>query len=109
MTKPLATLLLAAGLSASAAAPCLAETGHVTRIAISSTSVRTADLDLSTPAGERQLRARVAQAVRQVCRLNDVETGYRSMTRDARACAAKARASADRQIAALLTEEQRGG
>ena len=109
MKKPLATLILAAGLSAMAAMPAQAETGRIKRIAVSSASVTTADLDLGTPEGERKLRARVAKAVREVCRANEVETGHRGMTRDARACLAKARASADRQVAALLSDAQRGG
>jgi UrcA family protein len=102
-------MLLAAGLSACVAAPAFAHVGPAARITVTSASVKTHDLDLSTPSGERELRNRVAKAVRQVCRLTDVETGQRVMSHDARTCLAKARASADRQVAALLSDEQRGG
>lgn len=109
MRKPLATILLAAGLSASVAAPAFAQTSNAPRIAINSASVSVSDLDLSTEHGERKMRNRVAAAVRQVCRVADGETGHRVMSRDARECLAKARASANQQMAALLTDEQRGG
>jgi UrcA family protein len=48
-----------------AAAPALAEPG------IPSVSVRTADFDVTTSAGEQALRNRVARAVRFVCGDND--------------------------------------
>ena len=109
MTKPLAKMLLAAGLSACVAAPTLAHVGPVTRITITSAAVKTSDLDLNTPSGERELRHRVAKAVRHACRITDIETGQRVLSHNARTCLAQARASADRQVAALLNDEQRGG
>jgi UrcA family protein len=109
MTRPLAKILLATGLAACAVAPAYAHVGPIARVSITSVAVKTHDLDLATPAGERELRNRVAKAVRQACRLTDVETGQRVLSHDARVCASKARASADRQVAALLSDEQRGG
>jgi UrcA family protein len=109
MTNPLAKILLAAGLSACVAAPAFANVGPAARITITSAAVKTSDLDLRSPSGERELRHRVAKAVRHACRVTDIETGHRVMSHDARNCLANARASADRQVAALLSDEQRGG
>jgi UrcA family protein len=102
-------MLLVAGLSACAAMPAFAHVGPVTRMTITSAAVKTSDLDLGSPEGERELRQRVAKAVRHACRVTDIETGHRVMSHDARNCLAKARVSADRQVAALLSDEQRGG
>jgi UrcA family protein len=107
--KPLASMLLAVGLSATVATPAFAATTRSDRLTITSVSVSTSDLDLASPEGQRTLQNRVAKAVRGACRVTDFDTGQRLLNRDVRACLAKARASADRQVAALLTDEQRGG
>lgn len=100
-----ATMVLAAlGLAGTAVSPALA--GEVSRMTI---SVPTADLNLSTAAGQRTLDNRIAKAVRTVCRTTSLATGSRVMTQDAKACLAKARSEASRQVAALVSNEQRGG
>lgn len=100
-----ATLALAAlGLAGTAVSPAVA--GEVQRMTI---SVPTSDLDLGTAAGQRTLDNRVAKAVRTVCRTTSLSTGSRVMTQDAKACLAKARSEAARQVAALISNEQRGG
>jgi len=107
--NPLASMLLAAGLSAAVVTPAFAETGRPTKTAITSVAVSTSDLDLDTAEGQRKLQNRVAKAVRDACRVTDVDTGQRLLNRDVRGCLAKARASANQQVAALLADEQRGG
>jgi UrcA family protein len=73
------------------------------------TEINVADLDLGTAAGQRTLDKRIEKAVRQVCRTVSVQTGTRIMDRDAMECLARARADAKQQMAALVSNEQRGG
>ncbi|ASJ89859.1 hypothetical protein CBR61_02165 [Porphyrobacter sp. CACIAM 03H1] len=96
--------LAALGLAGTAVSPAFA--GEVQRMTI---AVPTADLDLGTAAGQRTLDNRVAKAVRTVCRTTSLATGSRVMTQDAKACLAKARSDAARQVATLISNEQRGG
>ena len=109
MKNPLASMLLAAGLSATVVAPAFAENPRSTKISISSVAVSTSDLDLDTTEGQRKLQNRVAKAVREVCRVADLDTGQRLLNRDVRGCLAKARANANQQVAALLADEQQRG
>jgi UrcA family protein len=109
MKNPLASILLAAGLSAAVVTPAFAESARPTKIAVTSVAVNTSDLALDTVEGQRKLQNRVAKAVREVCSVADVDTGQRLLNRDVRGCLARARASANQQVAALLAEEQRGG
>jgi len=109
MKNPLASMLLVAGLSAAVVTPAFAQTPRSTKISVSSVTVSTSDLDLGTAEGQRKLENRVAKAVRDVCRVADVDTGQRLLNRDVRGCLAKARASANQQVAALLADQQRGG
>ena len=71
--------------------------------------VNTSDLDLGTAKGQKALDQRVEKAVRHVCRTTDINTGTRVMSQEARTCLAKARTDAKQQVAALVTEQQRGG
>lgn len=106
--KPLAKTVIhtlaAVGLAAAAVSPTLA--GEMQRMTI---KVQTADLDLATAEGQKTLDQRVAKAVRQVCRTQSHTGGSRVLSMDAAACLAKARADANRQVAILMSNEQRGG
>lgn len=72
-------------------------------------SVSYADINIGTAKGQKILGQRIEKAVRQVCRTTNLDTGTRIMNSDALNCLAKARADAKRQVAALMTNEQRGG
>ena len=52
----------------------------------SSVTVRYADLDLSTVAGQQKLERRIARAASQVCGLDEVTTGSRVPSTEASAC-----------------------
>jgi len=67
------------------------------------------DINLSSAKGVQLLEDRIEKAVRTVCRVDHVQTGSRLVSRDARACLAKARASAHQQMAAITSDRQRGG
>lgn len=107
--KPLAILLAFAGASGAIVGPVHAASGAFADRVVMTATVSTDDLDLQTGEGQRQLEQRVNVAVRQVCRVVDANTGLAKMNRDARACVAKARAGAFRQMAALIEGERRGG
>lgn len=66
--------------------------------------VRTAGIDLTTAAGRALVDAKVRQAARRVCSVDNFERPkYRA---EARACTSRAIAAASQQIAALITEQQ---
>lgn len=109
--KPLAktiTLTLAAlGLAGTAVTPALA--GAIGQPVVKTMTVPTHDLDLGTAKGQRMLDKRVERAVRSVCRTVSLENGSRILSQDATNCLANARADARQQVAALVSDEQRGG
>jgi UrcA family protein len=72
-------------------------------------SVNTAGLDLNTAEGQRLLDERIERAARDVCQVNYVRTGTRIRSTEARECVAKARASAQQQMATIAENQQRGG
>jgi UrcA family protein len=109
LAKTLTHTIAACGLAAAALTPAYAAPTKPGQISTMTIAVPTADLDLGTAEGQRQLDRRVARAVRQACRVNDPKTGTRSLSRDALACLAKARTNARQQVAALVSEERRGG
>jgi UrcA family protein len=104
LAKTLTHSLAAIGLAGAAMTPALAtDMQHKTaRVAVS-------DLDLGTASGQKTLDQRVERAVRSVCRTVSVTTGSRIMDQDAQKCLTKARADARLQVAALISNEQRGG
>ncbi len=79
------------------AAPVLASEARVAKIG-------TAGIDLTTPAGRAQVDARVRQAARSVCRVDDFE--QHKHRAEVRACTNRAIAAASQQIAALVTAQQ---
>jgi len=85
------------------AAPVLAGPEAAPRMEVS-----TAGLDLSSAEGQRILDRRIDRAAREVCQVDRTRVGTRIRSQAARECLAKARASAQRQVA-VIVEEQRGG
>ncbi len=104
LAKPAIHVLSAIGLASAAVTPAFAQ-----EFDRSTASVSYADVDLGTAKGQKILDRRIEKAVRQVCRMTNLDTGTRIMSNDALNCLAKARADAKRQVAALMTNEQRGG
>ncbi|WP_298470816.1 UrcA family protein [uncultured Erythrobacter sp.] len=74
-----------------------------------STSVSFAGLDLETAEGQKILQARIDSAARSVCQVDRIRTGTRLKSSEARDCYAKARASAKRQVATAIADQQFGG
>ncbi len=109
--KPLAKMITSTfatlGVAGLAVTPALAATGGSP--VVKTVSVPTHDLDLGTVKGQRMLDNRVERAVRTVCRSTSLENGSRILSQDAQNCLAKARADARQQVAALVSDEQRGG
>ncbi len=104
LAKTITHALAAASLAGAAISPALA--GNMQSMTI---HVPTADINLGTAKGQKTLDQRVEKAVRQVCRTTSLTTGSRVLSQEARACVAKARSSARQQVAALTSEQQRGG
>lgn len=92
-----------------AATPALAQSpqpGSEQRILSFSVS----DLDLATPKGQKELNWRINRAIRDVCQTGRHATGTRLMSEEAKTCIAKARASAQAQVAQKMAEQgQKGG
>lgn len=98
----LVSALLTAGLIK--AAPALAETPARGEVVVS--HVRTADLDLRSPAGQRQLDQRLANAAREVCGpASDVDLEGKN---DVRKCRVETLARAQVKKASLLAAADRG-
>lgn len=72
-------------------------------------NVNLAGIDLASPEGQKLADDRIRAAARKVCRISNVATGTRMMSHEARACLAKARASAGQQLAAITENGRRGG
>ncbi len=75
----------------------------------SSMKISTTGLDLATPEGHKMLDQRIERAAKSVCQVNQVRTGTRTKSHAAKQCMTKARASAKRQVAAIIEEQRRGG
>ncbi len=73
------------------------------------TAVSYEGLDLATAEGQKILDARIDSAARSLCRMDEVRTGTRLKSAESRACYAKARASAKKQVASVVAEHQLGG
>lgn len=67
-----------------------------------------AGLNLNTVEGQKALEQRVEIAARRVCGYDSGLTSTRMRT-EARDCIAKARASANKQVAAVIEDQRRGG
>jgi UrcA family protein len=101
------TIVLASALVTAAAiraAPALAETNS-SEIAVS--VVNTADLDLTSEAGQRQLDKRLTNAAREVCgTASDFDLEGKNEVRE---CRDRVLASAREKGEALIAQNQRGG
>ncbi len=72
-------------------------------------TVSYAGLDLSTVEGQELLEQRIDSAARRVCQMDRLPTGTKIIPSEARACYAKAKASAHQQVATVVLDQQRGG
>lgn len=104
--KTLAIAVATFGLATTSvmATPALAQTE--TRATM---KVSTAGLDLNTLEGQEILDARIERAAREVCEFDRVALGTRIVSSATRECVAKARASAEQQVASLIEDQRRGG
>ena len=100
------TLALASATIALAftASPALANTYETQTM-----TVETADLNLATPEGQARLDRRIESAARDVCGANVALSGTRIPSPKIGDCVAAARASAKKQVAALVEDQRRGG
>lgn len=69
----------------------------------------TSDINLATPEGQKQLNWRIDRAVRAVCQIGYRDAASHIITDDAKTCIAKARNSAQQQVAALMAAEGKKG
>jgi len=67
------------------------------------------DLDLATPAGQKTLQARINRAARDVCRVDELQTGSHIPSRDAMTCYRAAQRSAAQRVAEVADARQAGG
>lgn len=99
------TLTLSAALAAALlAAPAIAAEDQAQR----SVEVRYSDLDLTTTEGADELDRRLAKAAKSVCRFDDVSTGTRIASREARACYKKTLEQLESHVAAAVASKERG-
>lgn len=101
--KTLAIATAAIGLVFTAA-PALADQGEYRTMDVS-----VAGLDLDTPEGQALLDQRVQRAAREVCGYNEQRVGTRIRDNGARACLARVKAEAKKQVAAIREDQRRGG
>ena len=101
--KTLAIATAAVGLVFTAT-PALAGPAELPRQEVS-----IAGIDLATPEGQRMLDQRIERAARQVCQVDTIRTGTRIRSHAAQTCLAKARVSAQQQVASIMEDQRRGG
>ena len=71
-----------------------------------SVSVRHADLDLASEAGQRELDNRINDAARKVCGMDERPTGSNIASRGSRECYETTRTQIARQVATLVEREE---
>lgn len=67
------------------------------------------DLNLTTIEGQKRLEYRIESAAKKVCGYNEVKTGSRVKSTEFHRCYAKAKASAQKQMAAIVDDQRLGG
>jgi len=72
-------------------------------------SISVKGLDLGTAEGQKMLDERIERAARAVCDVNRLRTGTRIRSSAARQCLKEARASARKQVAAMIENNRQGG
>ena len=98
------TIALAAAAIGLVATPAFAGTAE-----LPTAKVSVAGLDLDSPEGQKMLDQRIDRAAKSVCRVSDIRTGTRLKSAEARDCYTKAKASAKRQVAAMMDDQRLGG
>jgi UrcA family protein len=73
-----------------------------------SVEVRYNDLDLTTTEGADELDRRLDKAAKSVCGINEISTGTRVTSREARACYKETRGQLESRVAAVVAKKQRG-
>lgn len=73
-----------------------------------SVEVRYHDLDLTTAAGARELDRRIDKAAKSVCQVEQVATGTRIASREARACFKETKVKLGDSVAAAVAKKERG-
>jgi UrcA family protein len=73
-----------------------------------SVEVRYHDLDLTTAEGASELDRRLDNAVKSVCQIEQVATGSRIVSREARACYKETLEQLGTSVAAAIAKKQRG-
>lgn len=92
------------------AAAALASLGvAVPATAQESIAVPYRDLNLATPEGQRALDSRIHRAARQVCGLDEIETGTRIRKPVKQECYSQARLKAREAVARIRSTDQLGG
>lgn len=72
-------------------------------------TVEHADLDLDTKQGQKTLDRRIRAAAERICDANQVVTGSRLMSREAKRCIAEVTATARKSVASQLGYKKLGG
>lgn len=101
----LKTPLIAAALGLALAAVPAAASNDAPR----SVKVEYGDLNLDTVAGQNALDRRIEYAAKTVCAVGEHQTGTRIPSAERKQCYAKARSNAERQVATVVGDVQRGG
>lgn len=100
---------LKAGLAAAIAAGSIfAAPVHAADQQAATVEVRYSDLNLSTEEGQRTLERRLNRAAEEVCGI-DHRSGAALQSNESRQCYTETVRSFDRQVAALIESEARGG
>ncbi|MXP40213.1 UrcA family protein [Altererythrobacter soli] len=73
-----------------------------------SVEVRYHDLDLTSAAGASELDRRLDKAAKSVCQIDQVATGTRIASREARACYKETKERLGDNIAAAVAKKERG-
>ena len=68
-----------------------------------------ADLDLTNAEGQKTLERRIANAIENVCKTDQIRTGTRIKSSASRECAKIAKAQAKQQVAAIVERQSLGG
>lgn len=72
-------------------------------------AVRYADLDLTTPKGQKALERRIARAARTICGLDDQTTGTRMRSPEAASCYQRAQRDVSQRVASVIEGGRNGG
>lgn len=72
-------------------------------------TVSYADLDLSTPKGQKTLERRIAGAIQEACEYQSIRTGTRLQSTATMRCMDEAKAKAKQQVAAIVERQNLGG